>query len=383
MHEYISWPFTDPYDKKLYDHHGFWLVEGDKAFKNKNTALAYCKNKGTKHIKYCLSDDVFDNQNWQHEPDISLKDLYKIRAQQIRDSYDYVVLTYSGGSDSSNILHSFVENNIMPDEVISYMCVGKDFTTSNIRLNIEIEKNKAYIREYALSKGIPFNVMDISGYYDYLFDQPDWMFRMHNNRAYINARAYTNLDNRFKRLTDSGKKCCVVHGLEKPNVIYENDGFYAYFLDNPLMQYTNNLVYDKDYNGLYNERFYVTEDLPELTIKQSHVVANYLAQKSIASIAKRFTNNHEGGYNEMVIDLLYAHSFDRTKAFTLGKNPYIWGYRDDWVLNLPNGELRKQYIENAYNYLCSKLDVSQFNKNNWVFDTVGCIGKKHLLKKIQ
>ena len=64
MQEYIQFPFTDINTKKIYDHHGFWLVDKNKAFKNKNTALAYCSKNKTKDIKFCLYDDIFEHVSW-------------------------------------------------------------------------------------------------------------------------------------------------------------------------------------------------------------------------------------------------------------------------------------------------------------------------------
>lgn len=384
MQDYIQFPFTDINIKKIYDHHGFWLVDKNKAFKNKNTALAYCSKNKTKDIKFCLYDDVFENVPWHVEPDISLIDLYKMRAQQIRDTYDYVVLTFSGGSDSTNILHSFIENNIVPDEVISYMCIGKDFTNENVKLNQEIEYNKQIIKKYVLDRNIPYHTIDVSNYYDTIFDDPNWIFSMANNRAYINARIHGSRIDRFRRLVASGKKCCVVYGLEKPNVILKNNNFYSYFIDNPLQQYTNNEMYNHNYDGLHMERFYVTGDMPELTIKQSHVVANYYQHKIDDRLKEQISGGFESkflNYKETCIELLYSHCFDQKQCFTIGKNPLIWGYRDDWVLSLPDHEKKKKNIIAGWNFLKEKLGAEQFNRENWIYDTLGCVGKMHNLNK--
>ena len=43
--------------------------------------------------------------------------LLKERAQQLRDCYNYIILSYSGGHDSQTILNTFVNNNIYIDEI--------------------------------------------------------------------------------------------------------------------------------------------------------------------------------------------------------------------------------------------------------------------------
>ena len=56
-------------------------------------------------------DDVFAKVKPTGQ--ISLKELYKERALQLREKYDYLILNYSGGSDSWTILNTFLENNIV------------------------------------------------------------------------------------------------------------------------------------------------------------------------------------------------------------------------------------------------------------------------------
>ena len=89
---------------------GYYRV-GQQIFLKKIPALI----EGTKtniHPEWVFHDQTFGLVNWEEEPKETLDDLYQQRAQQIRDRYDYVVLFYSGGSDSHNILNAFVKNNI-------------------------------------------------------------------------------------------------------------------------------------------------------------------------------------------------------------------------------------------------------------------------------
>jgi hypothetical protein len=61
-----------------------------------------------------LADELDDTTI---EPDVSLAELYKTRALQLRESFDYLVLLYSGGADSHQVLMSFLNNGIFLDEV--------------------------------------------------------------------------------------------------------------------------------------------------------------------------------------------------------------------------------------------------------------------------
>jgi len=58
--------------------------------------------------------------NLSEEPKESLSTLYIQRAQQLRNDYEYLILNYSGGPDSHNILETFLLNNIFLDEILIY-----------------------------------------------------------------------------------------------------------------------------------------------------------------------------------------------------------------------------------------------------------------------
>ena len=61
---------------------------------------------------------LFRSFNWRSRLNVPLTDLYRLRAQQLRDKYDYLILWFSGGADSTTILQSFIHNGIHLDEVI-------------------------------------------------------------------------------------------------------------------------------------------------------------------------------------------------------------------------------------------------------------------------
>lgn len=76
--------------------------------------------------KFYYYDKEFMKVDWLTEPTESLDQLYKIRAQQIRDEYDYVIVCYSGGADSTNILETFYYNNIHIDEIVVVGALSQD-----------------------------------------------------------------------------------------------------------------------------------------------------------------------------------------------------------------------------------------------------------------
>ena len=106
------------------DKFGFYQVGKLKFYSKFDAAdLAARTNQS---ISWNFNDEVFGLYDWSTEPVASLPDLYRARAQQLRDQYDYLVLWYSGGADCDNILDTFVDNNIRLDEAAGVINMAAD-----------------------------------------------------------------------------------------------------------------------------------------------------------------------------------------------------------------------------------------------------------------
>ena len=68
-------------------------------------------------LRDSFNDEIFGRHHWR-EPIETLDQLYDRRCREIRERYDYVMLSYSGGADSHNILMSFVRQGLHIDEII-------------------------------------------------------------------------------------------------------------------------------------------------------------------------------------------------------------------------------------------------------------------------
>ena len=106
------------------DKRGFYLVGPNqidvkkwKKIYNKTEALSFA-SKFNCDVKWMFNHSVYGNIDWTVPIETPLKELYRIRAQQIRDKYDHIILHYSGGQDSNNMLHSFIDNNIRLDKIV-------------------------------------------------------------------------------------------------------------------------------------------------------------------------------------------------------------------------------------------------------------------------
>ena len=99
---------------------GYYTV-GQEKFYSKPMALTKA-TETNQFPEWNFSNETFGAQNWLIEPNINILDLYRIRAQQLRDKYDYIRLEFSGGGDSTTALYSFINNGIHLDEdaIIDY-----------------------------------------------------------------------------------------------------------------------------------------------------------------------------------------------------------------------------------------------------------------------
>ena len=107
-------------------HFGYFSVNNFRTF-SRSEALEL-QHKLGHPVQYHFNDDVYGSIDWSIEPLESIQDLYFQRARQIREKYDYLVLMFSGGADSYNVLMSFVHAGVKLDEIahLTYYKADKD-----------------------------------------------------------------------------------------------------------------------------------------------------------------------------------------------------------------------------------------------------------------
>jgi len=76
-------------------------------------------------------EDQFSRLNSAAEPEKTLAVLLKERAQELRDSYQYLRFWLSGGSDSMTALQAFVDNNIYIDEIVIHLYDNDDINQND------------------------------------------------------------------------------------------------------------------------------------------------------------------------------------------------------------------------------------------------------------
>lgn len=261
---------------------GYWGVNGLYFF-NKAECLRYASMIKDTNVKYYFYDSVYRSLNWSIEPKENLKELYKRRAQYLRDKYDYLILSFSGGSDSTNILKTFIDNGIKLDEIyceypIEY--VEKHINTFNhdrnnpdhIMFEWETAAKPTLIK---LSKTNPeIKITAISGAKDSQSILENCEIHKHDRSGLVfNASSrWTRLYETVRDRTKYGSVGCI-SGVDKPRIAYNptSGKFFSLYSDTNNLIYFPKLSFDQTGYDLYFDHFYLSYEFPEINQKQCFI----------------------------------------------------------------------------------------------------------------
>lgn len=226
--------------------------------------------------------------DWTVEPTESLDELYRIRAQQIRDNYDYVVVWYSGGPDSWCVLNSFLNNGIKVDEIghcFSYEADKNKHSVFNEEIFYTAIPETQKILE--THPDIKHRVVDISEIISKIYLRPDVKFDyIYNIKGIASANSLARSYLReyvedYRRLIDSGKRVCFIWGSEKPRLKVLNGKYHTWFID--VFSETNLRLQSLESQGYYDEWFFWAPDTAKIVAKQSHILLKILNQETASS----------------------------------------------------------------------------------------------------
>lgn len=268
---------------------GFYVCNGQE-FSSKIRALLY-SNEVNKPVDWLFNDRVFQSYDWTIEPTESLDELYDRRARQLRNQYDYLILSYSGGADSHNILMSFVRQGLHIDEILvnHFEKAAGKFVDLNIA-NTDAKNAGAehYLqtipRLKEIAPRIPKTKITLADMSDHLFDlmeetgDASWIL---SRREGINPAGATRFNylhlTEIRKQFDKEKSICMMLGVEKPRTAISTNGdLVMRFVDRAANQITV-AEHLKDYTNSTAEFFYWSPNCVPLLIKQGHVIKKYLS----------------------------------------------------------------------------------------------------------
>lgn len=262
-----------------WSHFGHYLV-GNDLTPIYHLKLALEKRKTTNdRVRFNFHDKLFVSANPAIEPQQSLLELYCERVRQIREKYDYVVLYYSGGADSHNILKCFEYTDTKLDEIVSFVdssYKSKDSKISSEIYRVALPEVIQYQQKYPECK---YSLIEIRDVQTKLFNDPAFKFDLYQDTTYhltpFGIMHYYGLyyEDRFHRMHKQGKKVGVVQGIDKVRLHHVN-GKWAFSMHD-WSSYFGQKHYFRNF-PTYDEFFYWSPDLPSLAIKQAHVAAKYM-----------------------------------------------------------------------------------------------------------
>lgn len=268
---------------------GFYQVRNFKSF-SKYEAWQYAANNQIPfdEIYFNFNDDYTTTLDWTIEPVEDIDTLYARRAKQLREKYDYIVLVYSGGIDSHVALDAFVSNGIKVDEILTF-CNLK-FLDKSAKFNQEVFNAAIpYVKSLNL-KDTKFNLFDIGELIQEAYGDKNFLDEfLYFSNGVMSTWAMTVRSSLVKlkqthhlELSRQGKKIAYVWGLEKPHIVVNDDyysyQYYSYAQDFCARKYFLNYVYGGDLANFTDETFFLCREIPEIPIKQAHMVANKLCE---------------------------------------------------------------------------------------------------------
>ena len=158
------------------DHWGYFTVGPYNTY-SKLEAIEISAKTG-QDLQWHFNDESYGHFDWTEEPPGDLLFWYAERARQLRETYDYLVLMYSGGADSHNVLRAFIDNNIFIDEIVQVFAYEGTGTEKTSQANAEsfytsIPQTKFLIENNPTYKNTKHSMIDGGKFITTMFDKID------------------------------------------------------------------------------------------------------------------------------------------------------------------------------------------------------------------
>ncbi len=322
--------------------HGFYQV-GQEKFNSKILALMEATRK-KENVSWNFHEDVWSKYDMSVATNLDLEKLYLQRAQQLRSTYDYLILSYSGGSDSWYILNTFIENNIHLDEVyirwpikaiesnrVVYTPNKDDYSAHNAlsEWDFVIKQDLEMIRQK-----IPNTKITIYDWTDDVNSEitESEFFITNHFISLWNIKRFVTQGFLEKKMLDIGKKVGVMFGIDKPIIYQENNKCYMRFIDHLVA-----LAFSDGWRESKVEYFYWSPDMPEIAITQAQCVYRWMKtqHKNLTNILKinnKFLNYRF--YND-IAKMICFPKYDLTKFQVDKPTSILYSEKESWACKLP------------------------------------------------
>ena len=277
----------------------------DKAFTSKVKALLYSAETNSQ-IRFHYYDEIYSSLNWKIEPVQSLNDLYLEQAKRLREKYDYLILAYSGGYDSTNILETFYYNNIPLDKIIIVGAFSQDsYSGVDENHNGELYHNAfPYVKSLGLE-----NITEIHDYTKHFSKFSSFSLMQYGDDWIDHTGGWYSPHNWFWKdieryvvpSTWGTKKVGLIFGRDKPGLQPINNKLVFSFFDTPITSYGNSTGYD----NCERINFYWDPNFPDILLKQLHILKRVYEINSALSYDHQIHSPTIGGkdVNKLIYNL--------------------------------------------------------------------------------
>lgn len=344
----------------LNNKYGCWACDRKILFNSKLEALQYAsKNKVS--VDFYYHNHVWDNFDRGLLGKIPLTQLYKERAQQLRDKYDHLVLHYSGGSDSHNILHTFLNNNIKLDEIsVRWIKPLRDGQLYTPNAKDTSARNAASEWDYAIkptldwiAKNKPEIKITISDYGSNLDSKTlsienceRRLIEMKINRGGLGTFSMwvdSNLESKISK--KNTEKTGHIYGIEKPMLFLKDNTICVQFMDAVF----ENAILPRGRTEDRVEMFYWSPEFPLLPLEQAYQTALHFKHNKLLrnllwnaeplaqdAILHKF--QEQGNIHKKILynDSWNVNTFQVDKPNLLRSDWYFWLYENKELATVKN-----------------------------------------------
>lgn len=329
------------------DRYGYYQIGNTKTYSKFELMDLHYKYPQAWRWKY--NDELFGSYNWMQEPPESINELYRQRAQQLRETYDYIILYYSGGHDSANMLYAFLENNIKIDEICVFYSRLDNVSNQNEEFQAFTKSKIKFLKEKYPE--LKIRMLDYSDHFfnwDSQIKQSGYgynLLEMFGDMLSINRLVIDNfhiLIEDWKKLIEAGKKVSWVRGTDKPSIRYFNGDWIFNFRDGQIDRSVTPYKRIIDDGNMGTAEFFYwspSHECAKIIIKQCHLLKkryDHQAKINFSSIpgSKPFKPGYGWEIDTMhseFIKTIYPRLFTFTEQFYTKKTLYwLFGNRDKW-----------------------------------------------------
>jgi len=325
-------------------------------------------------------EDQFSRLNSAAEPEKTLAVLLKERAQELRDSYQYLRFWLSGGSDSMTALQAFVDNNIYIDEIVIHLYDNDDINQidhfgkraladvafpylqthqdqlKNTKINV-YRSDINTLERWHLDTDRTGEPAHLHG-----FDSQILQFRLSTTGAMLTYQ------------TPDAASWCDIIGGTKPKLMLKNNRWYLYIIDGALLSIQA---------AETTEDFFVSKSVPTLFLKTAHLLKNHLETLNLNEEEVKLWGADYGKnskkYNQVIGRILLPDSA-YIKVAVAGSNKFFLDADNQYWTSI-NGQAAARVNKIFQHNLNTFLNTHQYMLNDMPDRAlVNCTIKSYLSK---